>query len=237
MQAAIESQLAVTSYVTLMNPAKISHRTRWTPILVAALAAAAIVAVSPVRERILRTAGWAIVASEAVAPADMIIVSLNSDGAGALEAADLVQSGIATQVAVFKDPPSIEGEEFTRRGLPYEGVGARQIRELKLLGVTNIVQIPKTDLGTEREGQVLPAWCSEHQLRSIVFVAAKDHSRRLRRVLHRFMRGQPTHVTIQPARYSNFDPDRWWKTRAGVRTEIVELQKLILDIALHPMSF
>jgi hypothetical protein len=220
-----------------MNSRKIFHWMRWTPILVATLAASAIVAVSPLREQILRIAGWAIVVSDPVAPADMIIVSLNSDGAGALEAADLVQSGIATQVAVFMDPPSIEGQEFTRRGLPYEGAGARQIRQLKLLGVTDVVQIPRTDIGTEREGQVLPAWCHEHQLRSIVFVAAKDHSRRLRRVLHRFMRGQPTHITIQPARYSNFDPDRWWKTRAGVRTEIVELQKLMLDLVLHPMSF
>jgi hypothetical protein len=33
------------------------------------------------------------------------------------------------------------------------------------------------------------------------------------------------------------DPDRWWETRRGVRTEIVELQKLLLDVVLHPMSF
>jgi hypothetical protein len=84
---------------------------------------------------------------------------------------------------------------------------------------------------------VLPPWCDEHQLRSIVVVATKDHSRRLQRVLDRDMKGHPTHVTVQPARYSSFDPDRWWETRGGVRTEIVELQKLLLDFVLHPMSF
>jgi hypothetical protein len=98
------------------------------------------------------------------------------------------------------------------------------------------VQISRVN-GTEGEGQVLPAWCDEHQLRSIVFVATKDHSRRLRRVLDRVMKGHPTRVTVRTARYSSFDPDRWWESRLGLRTEINELQKLLLDVVLHPMSF
>jgi hypothetical protein len=46
-------------------------------------------------------------------------------------------------------------------------------------------------------------------------VAAKDHSRRLQRVFDRAMKGHPTHVTVQAARYSSFDPDQWWETRGG----------------------
>ena len=37
------------------------------------------------------------------------------------------------------------------------------------------------------------------------------------------MKGHSTRITVQPSRYSGFDPDRWWKTRTGVRIEIVEL--------------
>jgi len=204
---------------------------------VVALAVVALLAVPFVRELGLRAAGWALVVNEPVAPADIIVVSLDSSGAGALEAADLVQSGIATRVAVFTDPPSGEDHEFIRRGLPYDDASARQIRQLKWLGVMDIVEISRTEAGTEGEGQVLPPWCEQHQFRSIVFVAARDHSRRVRRVLDRAMKGHPTRVTVQPARYSSFDPDRWWKTHGGVRTEMVELQKLLLDLILHPMSF
>jgi uncharacterized SAM-binding protein YcdF (DUF218 family) len=205
--------------------------------VVVALATVALVAVRSLREPLLRAAGWALVVNEPVAPADIIVVSPDSGGAGVLEAADLVQNGIARRVAVFVDPPTAGDHEFIRRGLPYEDGGARQIRQLRSLGVMDVVQIPRTDVGTEGEGQVLPPWCDEHQLRSIVFVAAKDHSRRTRRMLYRVMKGHPTRVTVQPARYSSFDPDRWWETRGGVRTEIVELQKLLLDVVLHPMSF
>lgn len=210
---------------------------RFVPILVVlAFAAFAIFAVGPVRDPVLRSAGWALVISEPVASADIIVLTLDSGGVGALEAADLVHIGASQRVAVFEDPPSGEDFEFIRRGLPYEDAGARQVRELKELGVKDIVRISKVD-GTESEGRVLPAWSDDNHFRSIIVVATRDHSRRLRRVLDRSMKGHPTRVTVQPSRYSSFDPDRWWKTRGGVRTEIVELQKLLLDVVLHPTSF
>jgi hypothetical protein len=211
---------------------------RWaTLVVVVAATVAATVAFPSVRKPILRAAGWALVVSDPVATADIVVVSLDSAGAGALEAADLVKSGVATRVAVFTDLPSGEDQEFIRRGLPYDDASARQIQQLKWLGVTDVVQIPRTEAGTEGEGQVLPPWCNQHQIRSIVFVAAKDHSRRVRRVLGRAMKGHLTRVTVRAARYSGFDPDRWWETRAGIRTEIVELQKLVVEAILHPMSF
>jgi hypothetical protein len=122
-----------------------SRRPRWAPILVVvALATAAIVAVPSVREPVLRAAGWALVINEPISPADIIVVSSFAGGAGAREAADLVQSGIATRVAVFSDPQEVH--EFIRRGLPDRA--ARQIRQLKSLGVTDVVQIPTTEVGT-----------------------------------------------------------------------------------------
>jgi len=215
----------------------IFRRPKWAPILlVVALATSAIAGARSLREPLLRVAGWALVVSEPVTSADIIVLSVDSGPAGALEAADLVQSGIAKRVAVFTDPPNQEDREFIRRGLPYEDVGARQMDRLRSLGVTEVVQISRVD-GTEGEGQVLPSWCDKHQLGSIVVVATKDHSRRLQRVLNRAMKGHSTRVTVHSARYSGFDPDQWWETRGGIRTEIIELQKLLLDVALHPTSF
>ena len=215
-----------------------SRRPRWAPILVVvAVAAATIVAARPLQEPVLRAAGWALIVNEPVARADIIVIVPGGGGAEALEAADLVQSGIATRVAVFADPPSGEDHEFIRRGLPYEDAAARQIDQLKWLGVTDVAQIPRADTETEGVAEVLSAWCDQHRFRSIVFVAKREHSRRLRRVLDRVMKGHSTRITVQPSRYSGFDPDQWWETRGGIRTEIVELQKLALDVVLHPMSF
>jgi hypothetical protein len=135
---------------------------RWATIVAAlALAAFTIVAIHALRESVLRAAGWALVVNNKPdAPADIFILTIDSDGAGALEAADLVQRGVSKRVAVFEDPPSREASEFFRRGLPYEDKGARQIRQLRTLGVTDVVQISQVN-GTEDEGLVLPQWIDE----------------------------------------------------------------------------
>ncbi|PYR60844.1 MAG: hypothetical protein DMF91_11190, partial [Acidobacteria bacterium] len=86
------------------------------------------------------------------------------------------------------------------------------------------------------ESHVLLSWCDQRQFRSIVVVSAPDHSRRVRRVLHRSLLGHPTRVVVRSARYSSFDPNRWWQTREGIRIEIMELQKLLLDVVRHPIS-
>jgi hypothetical protein len=215
----------------------ISRRPRWSAMLiVVALAAAVVLAVPSLRGPVLRAAGWVLVVDEPVAPADIIVIAGDSGGAGALQAADFVHGGIATRVAVFTDPPSGEDNEFIRRGLPYEDLAAKQIRQLGWLGIKDVMQIPRNEAGSEGEGQVLAPWCDQHGIRSVVFLAARDHSRRVRRLLNRNMKGHPTRVSVQAERYSNFDPDRWWETRTGIRTEIIELEKLMLDVVLHPFS-
>jgi uncharacterized SAM-binding protein YcdF (DUF218 family) len=210
---------------------------RWATIIATlTLVVFAILAIRPIREPVLRAAGWGLVVKdEPVDPADVIVVSIDSDGAGALEAADLVHSGVSKRVAVFQDPPSGEDFEFIRRGLPYEDAGARQIRQLKTLGVTDVTQIARVD-GTESEGKELPQWADQQHLGSMVVVSTKDHSRRTQRVLDRAMKGHPTQVAVRAARYSSFDPDRWWQSRAGIRTAIFELQKLLLDFVRHPFQ-
>ncbi|HKC13905.1 MAG TPA: hypothetical protein VKI41_17910 [Vicinamibacteria bacterium] len=203
-------------------------------VLVLVTAAAAIPAF---RSPILRAAGGALVVADDLGPADIVVVAPGADGAGVLEAADLVHAGVATQVAVFADPPdSSVDREFIRRGIPYEDAAARAIRQLRALGVERIQQIPRALAGTEDEGRVLPEWCDQNRFRSVVVVTTSDHSRRLHRVLRRSMKGHETRVTVHPARYSPFDPSRWWETRGGTRTEVVELEKLFLDILLHPIS-
>ena len=210
---------------------------RWHWILAVILLAAAVTVCAPaVRGSILRVAGWALVLEDTVEPADILVIAIDANGAGVLEAADLVHGGIVRRVAVFADPPDSVDREFLRRGIPYEDAAARSTRQLRSLGVTDIEQIPKTETGTEAEGDVLPVWCDQHRFRSIVMVTTPDHSRRLRRVLHRSMRGHLTRVTVRFSRHSTFDPDRWWETREGIRTEIIELQKLLLDLVRHPIS-
>lgn len=206
-------------------------------VLVVVLLGVASTAIFAIRRPILRAAGWALVVNDRVEPADVIVVTVEADGAGVLEAADLVRSGVAKRVAVFGEPPDTMVErEFIRRGVPYENAAARSVRNLRGLGVDNIDLIPTYVGGSEDEGPVLAEWCDQHGFRSVVVVSTSDHSRRVRRVLHRSMKGHQTRVMARSARYSGFDPDRWWRSRRGIRTEVVELEKLLVDVVRHPIS-
>jgi hypothetical protein len=222
--------------MSLARFAKWATRPRWVWILLAVVLAAALIARVPgIRAPVLRSAGWALVFSDTLEPADIIVIAVDAGSAGALEAADLVRGGIAPRVAVFAERLDSAGREFIRRGIPHEGSAARLVRQLRELGVTAIEQIAMAVEGTEAEGEVLPRWCDQHQFRAIVVVTSPDHSRRLRRVLHRSMKNHQTKVMVRPARHSPFDPERWWETRGGVRTGISELQKLLLDVMRHPL--
>jgi len=194
--------------------------------------------VAAVRRAILRAAGRALVADDPIERADIIVVSRDADGAGALEAADLVHRGVATRVAIFPSFPDAVGPEFIRRGIPYEDESARSVRQLRLLGVDTVDHIPGSVAGTEDEGPVLADWCKQQEFRSVVVVSSVAHSRRLRRVLHRSLRGLQTRVMVHTvsARFPDFDPDRWWGIRGGIRAEIQEGEKLLLDIVRHPIS-
>jgi predicted protein tyrosine phosphatase len=204
--------------------------------LVIALAGVAMVTAASQRASILRAVGWVLVASDTMERVDIIIIAQDAGGAGVFEASDLVQKGAADRVAVFTDPPDREDLEFLRRGLPYENAAAIQIRQLGWLGVRNVVQINTDEAGSEASAQSLPIWCKQHQVHSFVFVAAKDHSLRLRRLLNRMLSGTQIRALVQPEHYSVFDPDRWLETRAGTRRLIVAMQKVLLDFLLHPFS-
>ena len=202
----------------------------------ALLLVVASLAVTSRRHSILRAAGGILVVSDQVGPADIIVVSGEADGAGVLEASDLFRNGVARRVAVFSYAREVVEQEFTRRGISYQDKTARFVGQLKALGVANVEQIPTFITGTEDEGPVLARWCDEQRFNFVVVVGTRDHSRRLRRVLHRALKGHQTTVAVCSSRYSSFDPEQWWNSRDGVRTEIMESEKLLLDILRHPIS-
>jgi hypothetical protein len=208
-------------------------------LLFGVLCAVALAVVTPpIRDFFLRTLGHTIVvAPPRIESCDVIVLAVDVNGAGVLTAADLVQQGVASRVAVFADPPDAVDREFLRRGVPYYDAASVSIRELSQLGIRDLETIPRAvNGGSEDEGKLLPEWCDHNHITSFVLVVNMDHGRRLQRILGRAMAGHRTKVIIDPTRYGEFDPDAWWKTRDGARSEIVEFEKLVLDFVRHPAS-
>jgi len=238
IQASEDSQRRQTNDPTALKPSA-SRRSRILRCIVGTVLCVAILAVSvrSSRDYILRSIGRLIFLQQPLPKsADIIVVAIDADGAGTLEAADLVHRGLSTRVAVFNDPPTAVDREFLRRGLPYHDQGALSIHQLQMLGVQNVALIPRVASGSGQEGEILPKWCEEQNYHSVLLVTSGEHSRRLNRIMRRSLRGHRITVTIDVSPYAGFSLDSWWKTRAGVRLGIFELEKLILDVVLHPLS-
>ena len=187
------------------------------------------------RAPILAAAGHLLVVADPVASADIIVIAIDAKEAGVLEAADLFHQGVAPRVGVFTDLPTDMDLELIRRGAPFFDEATQFIEQLGALGVTCIERLPPAVSGTKEEGDVLRGWLGQHRFRSIVVVTSSDHSRRVSRVLRRALQGQSFILIVKPSSYSAFDPEHWWQSRENLRTGIIELQKLLLDVVLHPM--
>ncbi|HYA65422.1 MAG TPA: hypothetical protein VEE84_01950 [Burkholderiaceae bacterium] len=208
------------------------------PIWLAVFAIAAVVvgcAIPNVRHFLLRSAGWALVASDPEEPADIIVIAVDAGAPEDLEAADLVHRGISARVAVFAQAPDPLQPEYARRGLPPSSQAPRSVRLLNALGIRVIEQIAQTPEGTDDEARILAEWCERNGFRTVIFVSTADHSRRARRILGRSMLNHRTRILVRYSPYASFHPDAWWRTRDGLRTELVEMEKLLADLLLHPL--
>lgn len=210
----------------------------WRTVRIVALALLALcVPAALFGEPLLRAAGEWLVVRDPAAPASAIAITLDSGAAGALEAADLVRRGLAAQVIVFAEPVRPAAREFERRGVAHEDLAQRQVRQLAQLGVDRTVRLPSLgSAGTHAEAASLAQWCREEGIGSVIVVTTADHSRRMRRIMQRTLAPIGVQVSVQPARFSDFDATAWWRTTDGRRIVVVEWQKLTLDWLAHPLS-
>jgi hypothetical protein len=185
---------------------------------------------------ILRAAAWLLVANDLTSDANVIVGTVDASTAGVLEAADLVRTGRSARVTFVAARPTAAEAELHRCGIPYEDNVARSIRLLRRPGIERGERIPSAVSGTEDDAEVLPGWFDAHGFHSAIVIANADHTRRMRRTFRRSMRDHATVVTIQASRYSEFDPNRWWTTRNGLRIGIGEFHKLLFDVVRHPFD-
>jgi hypothetical protein len=199
------------------------------------LGAAVAFGVPGIRTHLLRSAGWALVADDPLDKADIIVVAKDARAAGLIEAAQLVKDGLAGEVAIFSYSMERAEEELAHRGIAELDFNALRLPILHQLGVSSIDVIPASVGGTSDEGRALRQWCLQNNFRSVIFVSTIDHSRRTRRVMRRALSDSGVRVTIRYARFSEFNPDDWWKGRGGQRVEAIEAEKLLVDLIAHPL--
>ena len=198
-------------------------------LLISLLAVVLVCCIPTTRGWLLRSAGRMLVTEDPLANADVVVLSVDSGAAEVLEAAELLKTGIAPRVAVVAGPQDTVALEFARRGLPYADRTQVAVDTLHNLGVAEVSVVdPRVD-GSNQEAEILPGWCKARGYAHVILIVPPDHSRRIRRLLQRKDAGNAAGMLIRFSRYSTFHADSWWRTRDGIRIELIGLQKLLAD--------
>jgi uncharacterized SAM-binding protein YcdF (DUF218 family) len=162
-----------------------------------------------VRHPLLRLAGGWWVVSDPLQHADAMIIlgDDNFSGDRAARAAELYQAGWAPQVVASG-----------RMLRPYAGVAALIQHDLEGRGVpaAAIITFDQHAENTRSEAEALRELVAQRHWHRVLVVTSNYHTRRARYIFGKIFPSDVS-VLIESARDSDFDPDRWWETRSGVK--------------------
>jgi uncharacterized SAM-binding protein YcdF (DUF218 family) len=175
------------------------------------------------RRPLLVAIGGALVAEDAVAPVDAIVVSNASARADALEAARLYREGISARLVIAEWERDPLDTEVQRLGVPYldSTALARAILERSGVPPAAITVLPGSAAGTEDEVAAAAAYVRAHDLTSLLYLAPRSHTARARWLLRRRL-PPPVRVAVRSARLDAFTVDGWWRSRDQSREVMAE---------------
>ena len=217
-----------------------ARRLAMRPAVRAALIATALfvgaIAIPALRHGALQTLGAALLASDAIEPADVAVISDTGGSeefqAAELEVSELYGRRIVSQVILMRPAPDVIDEELARRGVRLENPALATLRQL---GVpeTAVIALDAGEGGTTDSTRALARWTRAHPSRVIVVIGAA-HSRRYRRALLRVWPANAPPPRVMYSQRTAFHADAWWMSRRTLREGLFELQKLAWDHIRYP---
>jgi uncharacterized SAM-binding protein YcdF (DUF218 family) len=175
------------------------------------------------REALLAWAGEAIVAEDPARAADVVVVSIASVRAGALEAARLYRAGLGKHIVVSRWREEPVDTTIRALGvahlLPHEL--ARGILEQSGVPQQAVVVLEEPVDGTESEIAAVSRFARQERLESLLLITARSHSARARWLLRRTMPAD-VRVAVQSGPADGFQPQGWWRDREQTRELVME---------------
>lgn len=162
-----------------------------------------------VRAPLLRVAGGYWIVSNPPENCDAIVILSDDDFTAdrAARAADLYHSGWA---------PRVVGSG--RRLRPYASIAQLEAKDLEIRGVPAkaVVQFSHDAPDTLQELKGIRDFLGKHGWKRVMIVTSNYHTRRTR-YLARHIFPDSFHVLIESAPDHDYDPESWWRTRAGMK--------------------
>ncbi|MBI2524612.1 MAG: YdcF family protein [Candidatus Rokubacteria bacterium] len=160
--------------------------------------------------------------------ADAIFVFAGGFPARVLAAAELFRNGYGRVLVVDRDtvPPGFE--RLRALGVEISTPSEMERHVAVQLGVPggSVEVLPRASRNTEDGVRQLLTLAEQRNLRTIILVSSKFHTRRIRLMFDAHSEGKARGI-VYGTPYDSFDPQDWWRRRDDVRRVVFEYQKLL----------
>jgi uncharacterized SAM-binding protein YcdF (DUF218 family) len=188
------------------------------------------------RTPMLTAVGEALTVEDPLTPVEVVVASLASARADTLEAARLYRDGVARRVVVARWQHEPLDDEMGRLGVPYLPVTELAVAMLEKSGVPagaiTVLREPIDGLNTEIAS--IAAFARAERPPSLLFVTARNHTRRARWLLTRSL-PDGTALSVRAPALDGFDPARWWHSRDGSRELAMEYLRWMNTFGLRDL--
>ena len=178
-----------------------------------------------------RKAGEWLVKKDESLHADAMVILMGSVPDRILQAVDLYNNGVADKVLIVEG--SMSGfRELKERGANFIS-GVEQVRNAAVdLGITaeSIFMLKGNAKSTQEEALVVRKYLSENpSIDTLLLVSSSFHMRRAYMIFKSALRREedPVYILSSPSTYTDFDAKKWWKSKEGIETVLLEYIKLM----------
>jgi uncharacterized SAM-binding protein YcdF (DUF218 family) len=177
-----------------------------------------------------RNAGKWLVKDDCQPDADAIVILMGSISDRTLQAFDLYQKNVADKIII------VEAGMGAYKALEERGVyiisNTTQVQNALIsLGVPpdKIIILQGDATSTKMEAMIVLEYLkSNNSIHTVTLVTSPDHTRRASMIFGAAYKNKSPQVSFYscPSTYAHFDPDRWWKSRDGIETVLLEYLKI-----------
>ncbi len=177
--------------------------------------------------------GRMLVAQDAPAQAAFIVVLSGDSPARALGGWELYRQGLAPTILLTQPTRGAAELALERKGIRYPEFTEIDRKTLLELGVPEkrILLLSERADSTLSEARLTRAFFGNEPPQRILLVTSRYHSRRAKMTFQQVF-GSATEILSAPTAYDDFDPDRWWQSRNGIRNLVFEYEKGLLYMGL-----
>ena len=177
-----------------------------------------------------RRSGSFLIKSDELIHSDAIVYLMGSITDRMLHAVDLYNSGKADKL-ILVEGPNDGYKELRERGADMIS-GTKQAANIAVaLGIPqeNILILPGGAQSTQEEAIIIRDYLSKKpELDTLILVSSSPHMRRAYMIFNTAFKksGENVKILCSPSPYTQFNPDKWWKSKDGIETVVMEYVKI-----------